>query len=129
MNSTSPGETDLVVDDECDAVVGVTGQRDRPCGEAAGDEIPGHDGDAEARAEIVLVLDVIGVRVRPQQVRRRQALALDELEQRAERGTAVDEHRRATGRVTDDVGVRQPPLVHRPTDDHATTLRKIRTPR
>ena len=96
--------------------------------EAAGDEIARHDGDAEARAQLVLVLDVIGVRVRPQEVRRRQALALDELEQRAERGTAVDEHRRAAGRVADDVGVRQPPLVHRPTDDHAYTLRKFREP-
>ena len=121
-------EADLVVDDECDAVVGVARQRDRTGAEAAGDEIAGHDGDAEARAQVVLVLDVIGVRVRPQEVRRRQALALDELEQRAERGTAVDEHRRAAGRVADDVGVRQPPLVHRPTDDHATTLRKIREP-
>ena len=75
------------------------------------------------------MLDVIGVRVRSQEVRRRQALALDDLEQRAEWGTAVDEDCRATGSVADDVGVRQPPLVHRPTDDHATTLRKIRTPR
>ena len=73
-------EAHLVVDDECDAVVGVARERDRAGTQAAGDEIAGHDGTAEARAKVLLVLDVIRVRVRPQEMRRRQAFALDELE-------------------------------------------------
>ena len=121
-------EAHLVVDDERDAVVGVARQRDRAHDEAAGDEIAGDDGDPEALAELVLVLDVVGVRVRPQEVRRRQPLALDDLEQGPERGAAVDEHGRSARCVADDVGVRQPALVHRPTDDHPYTLRKFRGP-
>ena len=73
------------------------------------------------------MLDVIGVRVRPQQVRRRQALALDELEQRAERRSAVDEDRRATRRVADDVGVRQP--AARASTDRRSCVHPTQDPR
>ena len=91
----------------------------------AGDEIARDDGDPEPLAELVLVLDVIGVRVRPQQVRRCQPFALDDLEQRPERRAAVDEHGDPAGLVADHVRVRQPALVHRPSDDHAYTLRNV----
>ena len=77
-----------------------TRQRDRAGSEAAGDEIPGHDGDAEPRAEVVLVLDVIGARVRAQtRCAGVSVLALDGLQQRAERGAAVERTRpcRSTG--------------------------------
>ena len=74
---------------------------------------------AEPLAQLVLAIDVVRVPVRPQDVRRRQALlALDELEQRLERGTAVDEDRGATGLVGEDVGVRQPDVVHGALDQH-----------
>jgi hypothetical protein len=117
-------EAELPVDDERDAVVAVAGRRQRLDAEAAGLEVAGDDLDAE----LVLVLDVVGMRVRAQQVGRGEALALDDLEQRPKRGTAVDEHGRPAGLVTEDVGVREPALVHRPTDDHRYTLRNFRDP-
>ena len=104
------------------------GQRDRPDVQPSGDEIARDDGDPEALAELGLVLDVVGVGVSAQKVRRRQPLPLDELEQRLERRPAVDEHGRAPGHVADDVRVREPALVHRPTDDHWYTLRKSAEP-
>ena len=101
-------EAHLVVDDERDAVVGVARQRDRTDGQPAGDEVARDDGDPETVAELILVLHVVGVSVRPQQVRRGQPFALDELEQRLERRTAVDEDGDAARRVADDVCVREP---------------------
>ena len=64
------------------------------------------------------MLDVIRVAVGAKDVRRREPLALERLEQRLERRAAVDEHRDAARLVADEKRVREPPLVHRPLDDH-----------
>jgi hypothetical protein len=119
-------EADLVVDHERDAVVGVPGRLDRLDAQAARLDRSGEDGDREPARELVLVLDVIRVAVRTQDVRRCEPLALDRLEQRLERRPAVDEHRHAARRVADDEGVREVPRVHRALDDHAQSLRHWR---
>ena len=121
-------EAHLVVDDERDAVVGVARKRDRSDDEPAGDEVTGDNRDPEELAELVLMLDVIRVRMRSQQVRGRQVLAGHDLEQWLERRPAVDENGRSLRRVTDHVGIGQPSRMHRPTDNHRYTLRNCDQP-
>ena len=111
------------VHDERDAVVGVAGRRDRLDSEPSGLERARHHGDAEAARQLVLVRHVVGVAVRAQDVRRREALALDRSEQRLERRTGVDEDRDAARLVADHEGVRKPVGVHRALDDHGHRLR------
>ena len=111
-------EAELVVDDECDAVVGVTRRRDRLDAEPSRLDRSRHDRDPEPTGQELLVLDVIRVAVRAKDVRRRQPFALEGLEQRLERRAAVDEQGDAARLVADEERVREPPLVHRPLDDH-----------
>ena len=80
------------------------------------------DLDAVALDELRVAGDVIGVRVRRQQVRHVQALALDDLVQRLERRAAVDEDRRAAGLVREQVRVREPVGMHAPLDQHGKTV-------
>ena len=61
----------------------------------------GRDLEAEALDELVVARDVVGVAVRDEQMRRREPLALDRLEQRLERRAAVDEDGRSAGLVRD----------------------------
>ncbi len=119
-------EADLAVDDECDTVVRVTGRVDRLHAQAARLDRPRQDRDPEPARELVLVLDVIRVAVCAEDVRRRETLALDRLEQRLDRRPAVDEHGHAARLVADDEGVREVPRVHRALDDHAQSLRDQR---
>ncbi len=73
----------------------------------------------EALDELVVPRDMVGVPVRDEEVRRRQALALDRVEERLQRSAAVDEHRRSAGLVSEEECVRQPARVHAALDDHA----------
>src|SRR5262249_16230907 len=102
------------------------GQRDPAHREPARRDVARDDRDAEAVAKLVLVLDVVAMRVRAQQVGGCKALPLDDIEQRGERCSAVDEHRRSPGPVSEEVGIGQEALVHRPADDHSYTLREGR---
>jgi acyl transferase domain-containing protein len=77
-----------------------------------------HDRHAEARADLAVTRDVVGIGVRRQQVRHRQALARDDLEERLERRTAVHEDGGPARLVGDEVGVREPAGVHAPLDQH-----------
>ena len=113
----SPLTTNATPSSECPGV-SIASTRRPPVSTA-----PGHDGDPEPARELVLVLDVIRMAVRAEDVRRREPLALDRLEQRLERRPAVDEHGHAAGLVADDEGVREPARVHRALDDHAQSLR------
>ena len=67
--------------------------------------------------------DVIDVRVRAEHMRGRQPLALDDRQQRLERGAGVDEDRHSPGLVTEHEGVREPVVFHRPLEDHRHRLR------
>ena len=80
------------------------------------------DLNAVALDELGVAGDVVGVRVRCQQVRDVQALALDDLVQRLERRAAVDEHRRPPGLVREQVRVREPVGMHAPLDQHRETV-------
>ena len=80
------------------------------------------DLDAVALDELGVAGDVVGVRVRRQQVRHVQALALDDLVQRLERRAAVDEDRRPAGLVREQVRVREPVGMHAPLDQHRETV-------
>ena len=90
------------------------------------------DLDAVALDELRVAGDVVGVRVRRQQVRHVQALALDDLVQRLERRAAVDEDRRAAGLVREQVRVREPvrdACSARSARQDRNTARKDRGPR
>ena len=91
------GEAQLAVDDERDAVVRVPGRRDRLDPQAAGLDVARHDRDAEALVSSSSCSTWSACAVRPEDVRRRQPLPLDRLEQRLERRAAVDEHARPPG--------------------------------
>ena len=119
-------EADLAVDDERDAVVRVAGRLDRLDAQATRADRPRQDRDPEPGRELVLVLDVIRVAMRAEDVRRREPLARERLEQRLERRPAVDEHGHAARLVADDERVREVPRVHRALDDHAQSLRHRR---
>jgi hypothetical protein len=73
----------------------------------------------EQAVQLVVVLDVIGVTVRGQEVRDRQALALDDLEQRLQRRARVDENGGSTRLVGDQVRVRQETGIDAPVNKHA----------
>ena len=112
------GEADLAVDDEREVVVLVT--RGRQCRdvEAAHLERAGH----HFEPELVLVLDVVGIRVRAEDVGRLDAPPLGGGQQRLERGPCVHVHRRAALLVRDEIGVRKPAWMQRPFDEHAARL-------
>ncbi len=78
--------------------------------------VAGHHVDAEPLAQRVLVLDVVGVGVSAKDGSRREAPALDRLEQRLDRCAGVDEERVAALLRGHHVGVREVPLVHAPFD-------------
>jgi len=128
-NRVSPGEHHLLVDDERDHVVGVS--RRREAADAQVSPLPltglGDDVDAVARAELVLVDDVVGVRVRAQDHGRRRAPGLDRGQQRSDVGAGVDEHRRPSLPVGDHEGVREPVRMHAPLDQHHARLTKHRS--
>src|SRR3954452_6032001 len=63
--------------------------------------------------------DVVVVMVGEQDVRRRQVVAADRVEQRLHRPAGVDEERLAARLGRDQVGVREELRVHRPLEDHA----------
>ena len=90
--------------------------------EAAGLERALDDLDAVALDELGVAGDVVGVRVRREQVRDVQALALDDLVQRLERRAAVDEDGRPAGLVREQVRVREPVGMHAPLDQHGETV-------
>ena len=118
------GEADVAVDDEREVVVGVAGSRQRLDPQAAASVGPVTTSMPKRLAELVLVLDVVGVRVRAEHGASASAPALDGRQQRLERRAAS---RRSTAvaalLVADDVRVRQPPRVHAPLDEHgASTL-------
>ncbi len=109
-------------DDERDAVVGVPGRRERSIRSPPVSTGPDVISSAEALDELVVAGDVIGVAVGDEKVRRRDALALDRLEERLERRAAVDEDRRPAGLVGEQEGVREPGRVHAPLDDHRAQI-------
>ena len=76
------------------------------------------DAQPEAVLEQAVVGDVVGVRVRRQQVRGVHVEPLDGGEQGLDRGAGVDEDGGSAGPVGDQVGVREPPRIHAPLDDH-----------
>ena len=80
-------------------VVGVPGRLERLDAQAAGLERALDDLEPVALDELVVAGDVVGMRVRRQQVGDRQPFALDDLVQRGERRAAVDEDGRAAGLV------------------------------
>ena len=86
--------------------------------ETAGLDRPGRDLEREALDELVVAGDVVGVAMRDQEMRRRDALALDRGEQRLERRAAVDEDGRPSGLVGEQERIREPRLVHAALDDH-----------
>jgi hypothetical protein len=102
------GEADLAVHDERDPVVRMAWRRDRLDPEPAGLHRARDDGDPEPGRQLVLVLDVVGMAVGAQEVRRREAVALDRLQQRLERRPRVDEDGDSARLVADDERVRQP---------------------
>ena len=107
-----------VPDDERDAVVGVPGRRQRVDLETSGLDRPGHDLEREALDELVVAGDMVGMSMGDQEMRRRDALALDRGEQRLERRAGVDEDGRPSGLVGEQEGIREPRLVHAALDDH-----------
>ena len=119
------GEGRLVVDDEADHVVRVTRRRDRLDHQLAHLERAALDGEAE----LAFVRDVVGVRVRAQHVRRRHAPLLGGPQERLERCSRIDEDGGSAGLVGDEVGVRQPPVVHAPRYQHADRLTGPHDPR
>ena len=74
--------------------------------------------------ELGVAGDVIGMRVRRQQVRDVQPLALDDLVQRLERRAAVDEDGRPARLVGEQVRVREPVGMHAPLDQHGETVHR-----
>ena len=104
-------------------VVGVAGRLERLDAEATRLERPLHDLEAVTLDELVVAGDVIGVGVGREQVRDREAVALDRLVQAVERAAAVDEHGRTARLVRDEIRVREPLRVHAPLDQHLGSLR------
>ena len=68
--------------------------------------------------ELLVPGDVVGVVVRDEQVRRLEPMPLDRLDERLERGAAVDEHRGPSLLLGEDVGVREPRRMQASLDDH-----------
>jgi hypothetical protein len=99
-------------------VVLVAGRRERADREAAGLEIALHHAAVVAAADRVVAGDVVAVGVRGEQVRHRQAVPRDRVEERPEGRAGVDEDRRPARLVADQVGVREPIRVHAPLDNH-----------
>jgi hypothetical protein len=99
-------------------VVLVPGRRERADREAAGLEVALDDLAVVPSADRVVAGDVVGVRVRRQQVRDGQPVPRDGVEQRPEGRPGVDEHGRPAFLVADQVGVRKPVWMHAPLDDH-----------
>jgi len=62
--------------------------------------------------------DVVGVAVGDEEMGRRHPLALDRLQERLERRAAVHEDRCSSRLVSQQEGVREPPGMHAPLDDH-----------
>ena len=113
-----PGEAELAVDDERDAVVRMPRGSDRLDAQPARLDRVGHHRDREALRELRFVLDVVRMAVRAKDVRRAEPLSLDRFEQRLQRRAAVDEDRDAPRLVADEERVREPAGVHRALDDH-----------
>ena len=110
-----------LVDDEGDAVVGMSRRRERLHAKVARLDGARRHLEPIALHELVVAGDVIGVPVRQQQVRRRQPMALDRLDQRLERGTAVHEDGDSALLGGEDVRVREPGRMQAPLDEHGGT--------
>ena len=124
--SVSPEKQRLAVDDEGDAVVGVARGRDRLDPKAARLERPGDDGDAETSTQLVLVLDVVGVAVCAEDVRRRQPLALDASSSGSSGAPLSTKTATPPGSSPRTYAFESQLRVHRPLDDHP--LRRLREP-
>ena len=111
-------EAGLAVDDEGEVVLLVAGGRQRRDVQAAHLERAGH----HFEPELVLVLDVVGIGVRAEDMARLDAPPLGSGQQRLERGACVHVHRRAPLLVRDEIGVRKPAWMQRPFDEHAARL-------
>ncbi len=72
----------------------------------------------DRQSQLALVRDVVGVRVRAQDMRRRHAPLPCFRDQRLDGGAAVDEDGRSTRLVRDEVGVGQPARIHAALDEH-----------
>ena len=76
------------------------------------------DGDTKPREHLAVARNVVGVGVRRQQMRDLDPFPLDSLEQRLQGGARVHEDRGSAGLVRHQIGVRQPPGMHAPLDEH-----------
>ena len=111
-------EAGLAVEDEREVVLLVARGRQRRHVEAAHLERAGH----HFEPELVLVLDVVGIGVRAEDIARLDAPLLGGGQQRLERGPCVHVYGRAALLVRDEVGVRKPAWMQRPFDEHAARL-------
>ena len=92
-------EGDGVVGDESEVVVGMPRRLERLDAETASLHRPLDDLEPVALDQFGVAGDMIGMRVRRQQVRNVETFALDDLVQRIERRAAVDEDGRSAGLV------------------------------
>src|SRR6202012_253563 len=81
----------------------------------------GDDRDGVPLHELVLVLDVVVMRVRPQEGNRSHAPGLRRLDERGDAGAGVDEHCRSTFHG-EQIRVAQPAGMHAPLDKHGARL-------
>jgi phage shock protein A len=111
-------EDGLAVDDERDHVVGVAGRCQRLHSQAT------HLGGTglDRQAELALVLDMVGMRMGPQDDLRLDPPVLRRLLQRLERRSGIDVQGGPALLICNEVGVREVARMQAPFDEHGGTL-------